>query len=301
MSDGTIAMLTQTEIRELMDGHGLAPRRHLGQNFLVDGNLMRLLIETADPQKTDICLEVGCGPGNLTELLLPKVAHVVGVEIDDGLFALLNERLGEKRKATFINEDVLERKSVIRSEVLNALRIQCAKDPEANCILISNLPYDVACPVVIDLLLGPLRFTKMTFTVQKEVSDRLAAKPSTPEYGPMSVLVQAMATVKAVRKIPASAFWPEPRVESAIVQVTDSPTRRKKIKDQLNFLALTEALFGHRRKTISASLRLSRHPRLNQLHWPDILAKMDISPRARGESLSVDQIVALAAQVPVPR
>jgi 16S rRNA (adenine1518-N6/adenine1519-N6)-dimethyltransferase len=295
------AMLTQTDIRQLIESHALAPRRHLGQNFLVDGNLMRLLVETADPRKTDICLEVGCGPGNLTELLLPKVHHLVGVEIDDGLFTVLTERLGEKRKATFINEDVLERKSVIRSEVLGALRIQGAKSPESDFVLIANLPYDVSCPVVIDLLLGPLRFAKMTFTVQKEVADRLHAKPSTPQYGPMSVLVQSMATVKVVRKIPASAFWPQPQVESAIVQVTDSPTRRKRIKDQLNFLALTEALFGHRRKTISASLRLSRHPRLNHLHWPDILAKMAISPRARGESLPVETIVALAAQVPVPK
>jgi 16S rRNA (adenine1518-N6/adenine1519-N6)-dimethyltransferase len=293
-------MLTQTQIQELMATNGLAPRRHLGQNFLIDGNLMRLIIETADPQKSDICLEVGCGPGNLTELLLPKVKHLVGVEIDDGLFAVLTERLGSKRKATFINEDVLERKSVIRTEVINALRIQGDKHPDSRHVLISNLPYDVACPVVIDLLLGPLHFAKMTFTVQKEVADRLVARASTPAYGPMSVLVQALAEVKVVRKIPPEAFWPQPQVDSAIIVVTDSPRRQKRIKDRLNFLALTEALFAHRRKTISASLRLSRHPRLNQLHWPSILAKMELSPRLRGEALPVTTIVKLAAQIPVP-
>ena len=294
-------MLTLNDIRDLLLTHNLAPRKHLGQNFLIDGNLMRLLVETADPKKTDICLEVGCGPGNLTDLLLPKVKHLVGVEVDDGMFALLTERLGEKRKATFVNEDVLERKSMIRSEVMNALKIQRDKHPDSDFVLIANLPYDVACPVVIDLLLGPLRFSKMTFTVQKEVAARLAAQPNTREYGPMTVLVQAMATVKIVRKIPPTAFWPEPQVDSAIVTATNSPAKRKKIKDQLNFLALVEALFGHRRKTISASLRLSRHPRLNQLHWPSILAKQDISPRARGETLSVAEIVQLAAQIPVPK
>ena len=294
-------MLTQTEIRDLMAENGLAPRRHLGQNFLVDGNLMRLLVKTADPRKDQVCLEVGCGPGNLTELLLPKVKHLVGVEIDEGLFKVLAERHGTKRKATFINEDVLERKSVIRAEVLNALRIQSEKDPDCTLVLISNLPYDVACPVVIDLLLGVLRFQKMTFTVQKEVADRLTARPGTGEYGPMTVVVQAISDVKTVHKFPAEAFWPVPAVESALVTVADSPRKRKRIRDQLNFLALTQALFAHRRKTISASLRLSRHPRLNQIHWPSVLAKLELSPRARGEALSVSTIVRLAAEVPVPQ
>lgn len=245
---------TQSEIRQLLATAGLAPQHRFGQNFLVDLNLMRKLVAAGEVNPADTILEVGPGTGSLTEFLLAGGARVVAVEIDHGLQAVLRERLGGHPRFTLIQGDALAGKNRVNPLVLNVLDQQ---PPEAGGAykLIANLPYQIATPLLVDLLLVRAPFERLSCTIQREVGERLAAEPRTAAYGPVSVVMQILADVTPLSIIPPTAFWPRPQVESIMLTVRPRATEEVAVGDVSAFVAFVQRGFQQRRKMLRRLLR----------------------------------------------
>lgn len=271
---------TQSEIRQLLATAGLAPQHRFGQNFLIDLNLMRKLVAAGDVNPADTILEVGPGTGSLTEFLLDAGARVVAVEIDHGLQAVLRQRLGGHPRFTLIQGDALAGKHRVNQLVRNVLEQQ---PPEAGGAykLIANLPYQIATPLLVDLLLVTPRFEQLTCTIQREVGERLAAEPRTDAYGPVTVVVQTVAHVTPHAIIPPSAFWPRPQVESVMLTIRPRPPEQVQVADVQGFAALVQRGFQQRRKMLRRLLR-----DLDELMLLAAFRHAGINPDSRPEELS---------------
>ena len=255
---------TKTAIRALLTAAGINPLKRYGQHFLIDGNLLRKLVAAAGVTRADAVLEIGPGTGTLTEELLAVAGHVVAVEIDKGLAGICRARFGDSPRFTLIHRDVLERKGKIAPEVLaelgrrrdglNSRGGQDARPPVGRAMLVANLPYQVATSLVIELMMGDERVSPLCFTVQREVADRLAARPGGKDYGPISVFAQALGEVARIARVAAEAFWPVPEVESTMLRIDareDGPGPR--VRRELG--RLVHGCFNHRRKTMRYNLR----------------------------------------------
>lgn len=271
---------TLSEIRSLLAGAGLTPRHRYGQHFLIDLNLMRKLIAAADVQPDDVILEVGPGTGSLTELLLKRGGRVVAVEVDHGLQALLRERLGKHPRFTLVQADALAGKHRINPLVLSILNKQ-QPGPEGARKLVANLPYQIATPLLMELLYAAPSLARLTCTVQREVGERLAAEPKTEAYGPVSVIAQTLAQVELIAILPPSAFWPRPAVESIMLTLRPRPVDQVEVDHVADFVSFVQRGFGQRRKMLRRVVR----------DWDllDALAafhRARVSPDARAEELS---------------
>ena len=245
---------TLSEIRSLLAGAGLVPQHRYGQNFLIDANLMRKLVDAADVQTGDVILEVGPGTGSLTEILLKRGARVVAVEIDRGLQGLLRDRLGRHPRVTLVQADILAAKNRINPLVLKVLAQQ-EPEPGGARKLVSNLPFQVATPLLIELLCSPPPLERITCTIQKEVAERLAAEPRTSAYGPSSVISQTLAEIELIAILPPSVFWPRPKVESIMLTIRPRPADQIDVDDVLDFASFVRRGFLHRRKMLRRVVR----------------------------------------------
>jgi len=245
---------TQTQIRALLAAAGVAPRRRLGQNFLVDLNLMRKLVAVADLHPADVILEVGAGTGSLTEMLLEHGVRVVAVEIDRGFQAILRERLADHPRCTLIQADALAGKHQVNPLVLKALE---ERQPRAGGArkLVANLPYQIATPLLAELLVGGPALGRLTCTIQREVGERLGAQPRTNAYGPLSVIVQTVARVELVAILPRTAFWPRPDVESLMISIRPRPAEQIEVDNVADFARFVHRGFLHRRKMLRRVVR----------------------------------------------
>ncbi len=284
-------MQTRREIEELLTAAGIRPLKRFGQNFLIDHNLMNKLVAAAEIGPSDTLLEVGPGTGSLTEKLLEVSAHVVAVEIDRGLQSICRSRFDGSSQFTLIGRDILDRKSAIAPQVLNELREQ-QRELGGRILLLSNLPYQVSAPVVINLLLGDLPVSPMCFTIQAEVADRITARPGGKEYGPISVIAQALGQVRRIARVPPQAFWPEPKVHSTMLRL-DRRTDRPPEDVVQTLIRLVHGCFGHRRKTMRSNLRTL----LNQqeISRVELDGRWDLS--LRPEQLTVEQWLQLAESI----
>ena len=284
---------TQTEIRAILAAAGLRPRKRLGQHFLVDGNLMRLLVEEADLGPADTVLEVGAGLGNLTQLLVERAGGVVAVEIDAAIADLARRRLADAANLDLLVTDVLADKHHIAPAVLDAVanRRQTCGGPWK---LVANLPYAAATPLLAELVQAEEPPERLIFTVQEEVAARLIAQPAMPAYGPLGIIVQALANVKILRRLGPGVFWPPPRVASCMVRIQPSAEHRRRIADLPTFHRTIEGLFGHRRKRAARSLALADPAGDSPEVWAARLKAVGLDGDARGETYSVDQIIRLA-------
>lgn len=222
---------TQREIRALLDAGGLRPRKRFGQHFLIDGNLMRRLVRAAEPGLDDVVLEVGGGTGGLTDLLIGRVAHVVCVEVDTHLHALLADRFRDpirNHQLTLLHGDVLEGKHRISAEVLKAVKTSWDRRPSCKTSggqvkLVANLPYSVVTPLVMNLLVDEPMVRRLVFTVQAEVGERLTAQPGSKAYGPLSIMAQGLCRIRVVARVSARSFWPRPAIDSLMLRMDVLP------------------------------------------------------------------------------
>jgi 16S rRNA (adenine1518-N6/adenine1519-N6)-dimethyltransferase len=272
MADG---LLGPAEIRELAARLGVAPTKKLGQNFVHDPNTVRRIVAAAGLTPDDVVLEVGPGLGSLTLGLVGAAAHVHAVEIDPVLAAAL--------PATVTSD----RLTVHRAD---ALRVTAADLRPPPTMLVANLPYNVAVPVVLNLLAELPTLRGGLVMVQKEVADRMVAAPGSKVYGVPSVKLAWYATARAAGRVPPAVFWPVPNVDSGLVAFT----RRTPPAgiDRRAVFAVVDAAFAQRRKTLRAALAgWAGGP----AHAEKILLSAGIKPQARGESLSVEEFAAIAA------
>ncbi len=278
---------TQTTLRRMLDQAGYAPRKRFGQHFLIDRNLMEKLLATAEVQAADCVVEVGTGTGSLTTLLARRAGRVVTAEIDEGLARLAAEQLAGAANVTLVVGDALASKSELSPRLLEALR-QAVNDG-LRLKLVANLPYDIATPLLMNLLVGSLPIERMCFTVQYEVGERLFGSPATNDYGPVSVLTQLLADGRIVCRVPPRAFWPAPKVDSAMVRLDVDRSRLTIDGDRSRFATFVRQMFQHRRKTL---LRNARQAGIDGL-TDSMLVKMGLETAVRPEALTPTQWLAL--------
>jgi 16S rRNA (adenine1518-N6/adenine1519-N6)-dimethyltransferase len=240
------------QIEALLAEAGSHPRHRFGQNFMIDQNLVRLVAEAGEVARGDLVVEVGPGTGTLTEELLERCDDVVVVEIDRDLAAVLRRRFANRRNFRLIEGDALAGKHELNGGLLALLRAAADRGQPAK--LVANLPYNIASPLVIGLLIEGVR--TLAFTVQKEVADRLRAAAGGEAYGPLTVMVQLMAKVEVLRNLPPQAFWPAPKIDSSLVRLT----RDDRLGDLARpFGQFVHALFSFRRKTLRRALSQAGH------------------------------------------
>ena len=310
-------MQTKRQIQELLTSAGVSPNRRLGQHFLVDLNLMRLLLDSADVRPSDVVLEVGTGTGSLTEALIERAGSVVGVELDPALTEIARSRVADAPNAEILNTDVLSGKGSLDPAVLEAVERARRGDPlwsrspispegqargpapteGRRLLLVSNLPYDVASPVMINLVKGPLRADVMSVTVQKEVADRMTAPPGTRHYGSLSILLGATGEVELIRTLKPGVFWPPPQVDSAIVRYSRDEAKCRRIEDMGLFGQVAGLFLGHRRKMLRACIRHAPPEWADRETWLRIFAEHGIDPARRPADLSPAHFVAIANSI----
>lgn len=274
---------------------GIQPKTRYGQNFLIDLNLLQLLFESAEITKQDVVLEVGTGTGGLTALLAGAAARVISLEVDREMFQLAGEELAGYDNIRLMLRDVLRNKNNFAKEVLEAIDEELlAAGPDAQFKLAANLPYNVATPIISNLLMLERPPVSMTITIQKELADRLAARPSTKDYGALSVWVQCQCAVEIVRIMPPTVFFPRPQVHSAIVRIVLQPERREAIPDLFFVHSTLRALFLHRRKFLRSVTQSAFKNRLTKAEIDDVLDEEQLDGGLRAEALSVEQLLSLA-------
>jgi 16S rRNA (adenine1518-N6/adenine1519-N6)-dimethyltransferase len=266
--------LSRRDARELLERHGLSPRKAFGQNFVVDPNTVRRIARLAAVGPDDRVIEIGPGLGSLTLALAETGAAITAIELDRGFVPLLQAEL-EPKGITIIEGDALRHDW---NETLGS---------RLGWVLVSNLPYNIATPLVCDILDGVPQINRMLVMVQREVGERMVAKPSTPAYGGVTVKIGYWATAKIVGSVPASVFLPPPKVESALVSITRRPEPLEVDRELL--FQLVRAGFAHRRKMLRGSI--------GALVPAEAFEVAAIRPEARAEELDVTDWVRLARTV----
>lgn len=286
-------MQTKQDIELLLAGAGTQPNRRLGQNFLIDLNLMRLLVDAAHINEQDVVLEVGTGTGSFSEAIAEQCGRLITVEYDTTLFKIAQSQLAKFDNITQFNMDVLENKNAIHQEVLDA--VKAAQNKFAGrFLLVANLPYNVGSCVMANLISGPLVADGMSVTVQKEVADRMAALPNHPDYGTLSILMAATGNVHILRKLPASVFWPRPQVESAMVCFERDREKAAQIHDMRTFREIISLFMGHRRKMLRACVKFTEGNLEKVRHWGDVFEEAVVDPHCRPEELTPKQYINIA-------
>ena len=286
-------MQTKQQIQQLLASAGVSPNKRLGQNFLIDLNLMRLLIDSADITADDIVLEVGCGTGSLTEALAEKASKVITVEFDESLAEIAKKQLAQKQNVQLINVDILESKSIINHTVADALHF-ARKNDLCRLLLVANLPYNVASSLMLNLVTGPLIADAMYGTVQKEVAARMTAVPAGKHYGSLSILLSATGSVKTIRTLKPTVFWPQPQVDSAMISFTRNADKIGRIGDMELFSETIHLFIGHRRKMLKACTKLAQGRLAKIRSWPQIFQQCAIDPQLRPDQLSPEHYIAIA-------
>jgi 16S rRNA (adenine1518-N6/adenine1519-N6)-dimethyltransferase len=269
--------LTRREASELLATNGLAPRRSLGQNFVVDPNTVRRIARLADVGPGDHVIEIGAGLGALTEALIETGASVTAIEIDDGLSRVLADRLHD-RDVRVVHGDA---RRLDWDELLSSA---------PRWTLVANLPYNVATPIIADLLDDVPLIDRMLVMVQREVAERFVARPRTRAYGAVTVKIAYWAEAEIIGYVPATVFLPRPKVESALVMLRRRPVPAVDPNVERRALfALVRAGFNQRRKMLRRSLA--------DVVAPEAFAAASVSPEARAEELSITDWGRLAAAV----
>lgn len=276
---------------------GIRPDIRHGQNFLIDLNLLDLLLDAADIQPTDVILEIGTGMGSLTSRMAEKAAAVVTVEIDERLYALASEELVEFSNVLMLQVDALKSKNHLEPEVLAVIKEQLEVDPARRFKLVANLPYNIATPILSNLLTCDVVPVSMTATIQKELAERMTAVPSTKDYSALSIWMQALCDIQIVRILPPQVFWPKPKVHSAIVHIVPSPEKRQRIPDLTFFHEFVRSLFMHRRKFLRGVLIVMLKEKLDKTIIDELLAAFQFREDVRAEQLDVATIFALSEAV----
>ncbi len=264
--------MTLSEMRSLIDEHNIRLTKSLGQNFLYDVNQIRKIVSAADIQQKDKVLEIGPGLGPLTEHLIPRAGFVMAIEKDNRLVEILRQRFSDAKNFQLVCDDALD---YVKNKNWN------------NWIAVSNLPYSVASPILVELSKNEYPPKKMTVTVQLEVAQRIVAQHSEGDYGLLSLFIQLRYKPQGFFKIPASCFFPAPKIDSTCITLT---RREKELlnNDQRNlFYKIIKLAFSQRRK-IMIKLLKSDFPKIK-----DVFDTLNIPPDARGESISLNQYIEL--------
>ena len=285
---------TASYLSKRLAAAGLRPVSRYGQNFLTDLNLIDLIARSAEIRPTDVVLEVGTGVGSLTSRLADAGGAVLSVEIDANLHRLASEELFGRPNVKLIHGDALKNKNTLRPDLMGQVRDAMNRiGDEARFLLVANLPYNIATPLMSNLLLETPAPDVMVATIQKELGERMVAQKNSKQYGALSVWVQSLCDVRIVRTLSPNVFWPRPKVDSVIVRLDLDSARREAIPNLEYFHQTVRALFFHRRKFLRSVVVSAMKGRLEKSEVDQVLASLGHDENSRTEQLSIPEIECL--------
>lgn len=252
--------------------------KSLGQNFLIDDTVLLDIVEGAEVDEEDFIIEIGPGVGTLTKVLLKRAKKVCAVELDSELIPILTEELREFDNFKLIHNDALK---VDFKEITGE---------EKSVKVVANLPYYVTTPIIAKLLKEDFNFKSLTIMIQKEVAERMAAKPNSKDYGALSILVQYYCSTEIIRKVSPASFIPQPKVESIVIRLDKLSSPRVTIKDEKLFFKIVRDSFNMRRKTLWNAMKSLN---LSSELLAEAFEKSGIDPKRRGETLSLEDFAEL--------
>ncbi|MCR4709521.1 MAG: 16S rRNA (adenine(1518)-N(6)/adenine(1519)-N(6))-dimethyltransferase RsmA [Clostridiales bacterium] len=270
-------------IREIRDRFGFRFSKSLGQNFLTDKNIIDQILEGSGITGDDLVIEIGPGIGVITREAAQVAHKVIAIEIDTNLIPILNWTLGDLENVEIVNQDVLKTQ-------LNDL---IAKESFPGVVrVVGNLPYYITTPIIMKLLEDQVPAASITVMMQKEVADRLTAKPGTKDFGAISLMVEYFAEAKEIVKVPRTVFVPQPKVDSTVLRLDIRDEKPVKVEDEEFLFKVIKAGFGQRRKTLSNALSvLKGYDKATILRC---LEEAGIDPVRRGETLSLEEYARLS-------
>lgn len=275
-------------VKYLADKYGFHFQKNLGQNFLIDGNIVNKIVDSATLTSQDLVLEIGAGIGTLTQALSEKAGQVIVIEIDKNLLPILDETLGECDNIKIHVGNALK----TNFDELVSARTKGEFGPGGRPYkIVANLPYYITSPLIMHSLENHFNISEIVIMVQKEVADRLTAKPGNKDYGALTVSVNYYSQPENVLRVPKKVFIPQPEVESAVVKLKVMENPPVKVKSENLFFQVVKAAFGQRRKTLANTLSgiVDRKETIKQ-----ILTSLEIDPGRRGETLSLDEFAYIA-------
>jgi 16S rRNA (adenine1518-N6/adenine1519-N6)-dimethyltransferase len=281
---------TPIRTRAILEKYGFSFKKSLGQNFLIDTNILKRIVDFAEMGENTGAIEIGPGIGALTEQLARSSKKVVAFEIDQRLLPILSETLSPYENVKIIHKDILEANV---QEVID----QEFTDIE-DLMVVANLPYYVTTPIIMKLLEEQIPIRGIVVMLQKEVADRISANPGTKNYGSLSIAIQYYTKAETVMIVPKTVFVPQPNVDSAVIRLTRRQTPAVVVKDEKFFFQVTRSSFAQRRKTLINNLT-SQLPDGKQKK-EDILTALTaagIDPSRRGETLSLEEFGRLSDEL----
>ena len=273
--------------KAVLEHHGFTFKKSFGQNFLTDTNILQKIVDTAEIDDQVNVIEIGPGIGALTEFLAERAAQVMAFEIDHRLVPILADTLRDFDNVTVVNEDILK--------VDLAQHIQNFKNPDLPIKVVANLPYYITTPILMHLIESGIPFSEFVVMMQKEVADRISAKPNTKAYGSLSIAVQYYMTAKVAFIVPRTVFVPAPNVDSAILKMVRRPEPAVAVEDEKFFFKVSKASFIHRRKTLWNNLT-GYFGKTDEIKdkLTKALDQAGLSPSVRGEALGLEEFASLA-------
>lgn len=278
---------TPIRTRAILEKYGFSFKKSLGQNFLIDTNILNRIVDHAELTAESGAIEIGPGIGALTEQLARRSKRLLAFEIDQRLLPILEETLSPYPNTKVINEDIL------KADVQKAIEEEFAG--LSDIMVVANLPYYVTTPIIMKLLEDQLPIRGIVCMLQKEVADRIAAKPGSKNYGSLSIAIQYYTKAETVMIVPKTVFVPQPNVDSAVIRLTKLEEPAVIVKSESFFFQVTRASFAQRRKTILNNLT-NQLPNGKQRKEQilEALTEAAIEPGRRGETLSLDEFAILS-------
>ncbi len=278
------------ETRQIMKRYNITANKKLGQNFLIDDNVLRTIVESAEISKEDLVIEIGPGLGTLTKYLLEEAGKVVAIELDDRMIKILKERFFLYHNFEIINQDVL------KVDLNELIKQEKQKGEIKNVKIVANLPYYITTPIIMRLLEEKLDIESITVMIQKEVADRLTAIPGGRDSGAITYTVYYYAEAKEVLTVPNDSFIPEPEVTSEVINLNIRKEPVIKIENEELLFKVIKLAFSQRRKTLVNALT-SGDLFENKEQVIKMLNEIGIDERARGENLTIEQYAEIVGKL----
>lgn len=276
---------TPNRTKEILKKYHFKFKKSLGQNFLIDVNILENIIRHAGVEESSGVIEVGPGIGALTEQLLRHSKNVVAYEIDQRLLPVLADTLSPYDNLKLIHEDILE--ANVRETIAENFA------PGQPVKIVANLPYYITTPILMKLLQEHLPIDSLTIMIQKEVAERMAAKPNSKSYGSLSIAVQYYTEAAVVMNVPKTVFMPQPNVDSSVLHLKVRSEPAVQVNDEKAFFELIRASFAQRRKTLLNNLSRHFEGKYEKAGITNILETIEIDGKRRGESLSIEEFAQL--------
>ena len=284
-------MNTLIETRKIMKKFNIVANKRYGQNFLIDDNMLEEIVNSADITKDDLVIEIGPGLGNLTEYILSRAKYAILVEIDSKMIKVLEDRFKDRKNYILINDDILKvniDKLVEEIKSKNDLSFRSVK-------VVANLPYYITTPIIFKLLEDENSISDITVMVQKEVAQRMVAKPKSKDFGILTLMVDYFSNANIIVLVQNSSFIPEPGVMSAVINLKKN--RKYSVKNEKMFFELIHKAFAQRRKKMINSLSSTNFNNMTKQELEDLFKRCNLDFNTRAEELTIEEFIELVNNI----